>query len=99
MAEAKKKPKLPSGRHRSQIKRQRQSLKIAAQNRDVRSDVRTYIKKVREAVAKKDTKTAQEALRVVKRKINKAVSKNILHRNNGSRKISRLSHLVASLGK
>jgi small subunit ribosomal protein S20 len=93
------KPKLPKGRHASQIKRQRQTLKRTRRNSLLRSDVRTYITKVREAVSKKDAKLAQETLLAAVRKINKAVSKGIFHANNGSRKISRLAKLVGGLGK
>jgi len=99
MADAKKKNKLPSGRHSSQIKRQRQNLKIADRNNGVRSEVRTFVKKVREAVSKKDFGLAKQALVEAITKIDKAVSKGIFHRNNGSRKISRLSRLVGALSK
>jgi small subunit ribosomal protein S20 len=97
MAEDKKKHKLPSGRHLSQIKRQRQNLKRAERNRGIRSEFRSFIKKVRLAVEQKNAKAAQEALMAAKSKIDKAVSKGVIHRNNASRKISRLSHLVSNL--
>lgn len=94
-----KKPKLPKGRHASQIKRHKQSLKKATRNVTIRSEVRTFIKKVRTAVEKKDIATAKEALIEAIRMIDRAVTKGILHSNNRSRKISRLSKLVATLGK
>ena len=93
------KPKLPKGRHASQIKRQRQTLKRTKRNILIRSEVRTSIKKVREALAKKDPKQAKEALIEAVRKIKKAVSKGVFHANNGSRKVSRLSKLVTALSK
>jgi len=65
----------------------------------IRSEVRTFIKKVREAVSKKDAGLAKNALLQAIAKIDKAVSKGIFHRNNGSRKVSRLSQLVSSLAK
>ena len=98
MADAKK-PKLPKGRHASQIKRHKQNLKRATRNANIRSEVRTFIKKVRQSVEKKDAGLAKTALLEAIKKIDKAVSKGILHSNNRSRKISRLSKLVASLGK
>ncbi|MCE9624140.1 MAG: 30S ribosomal protein S20 [Deltaproteobacteria bacterium] len=98
MAEAKK-GKLPKGRHRSQIKRHKQNLKRETRNTTVRSEVRTFIKKVRQSVEKKDLGLAKAALLDAIKKIDKAVSKGILHPNNRSRKISRLSKLVGSLGK
>ena len=99
MAAPKPANKLPSGRHRSQIKRQRQTLKREERNLIIRSEVRTFIKKVREAVSKKDAGLAKNALLQAIAKIDKAVSKGIFHRNNGSRKVSRLSQLVSSLAK
>ena len=99
MADAAKKNKLPKGRHRSQIKRHKQNLKKQTRNVTIRSEVRTFIKKVRNAVEKKDMSMAKEALVDAIRMIDKAVSKGILHSNSRSRKVSRLSKLVASLGK
>ncbi len=99
MATAAKKPKLPSGRHASQIKRQRQNEKRAVRNRLIRSETRTFIKLVREAVANKNLETAQTALKSAVIKINKAVSKGIFHANKGARNISRLTKLVSSLVK
>lgn len=97
MADDKKKTKLPSGRHLSQIKRQRQNVKRAERNRAIRSEFRSFIKRVKLAVEKKDAVAAKEALTQAKSKIDKAVSKGVLHRNNASRKISRLSRFIASL--
>ncbi len=100
MAEAKEiKGKLPKGRHRDQIKRQKQNLIRAERNRGLRSEIRTFIKKVREAVAKKDLALAKAAFVAAARNINKAASRGILHRNNASRKISRLAHAISTLGK
>jgi small subunit ribosomal protein S20 len=99
MAETKAKNKLPKGRHRDQMKRQRQNVKKTERNLVIRSEVRTFIKKVREAIAKKDAKLAKDALVSAARKIDKAVSSGIIHHNNGSRKISRLSQAVSALGK
>jgi small subunit ribosomal protein S20 len=98
MAE-KKKIKLPSGRHLSQIKRNRQNLKRAERNRTILSEVRTFIRHVREAAVKKDLNLAKETLQAAIKKIDKAVSKGIFHANAGSRKVSRLSKLVQALGK
>lgn len=98
MAEAKK-GKLPKGRHRSQIKRHKQNLKRETRNSTVRSEVRTFIKKVRQSVEKKDLGLAKAALLDAIKKIDKAVSKGILHPNSRSRKISRLAKLVGTLGK
>lgn len=97
MADAKAKKKLPSGRHLSQIKRQRQNEKQATRNGLIRVDVRTAVKKVRKAVEGQDKDAASSALQAAARKLQKAVSKGILHRNNSARKISRLSKAVQGL--
>ncbi|MCP5468480.1 MAG: 30S ribosomal protein S20 [Deltaproteobacteria bacterium] len=99
MASPAKKPKLPSGRHASQIKRQRQNEKRAERNRLIRSDARTFIKAVRAAVANQNLESAQNALKIAVKKIDKAVSKGIFHANKGARNISRLTKLVSSLVK
>lgn len=97
MADAKAKKKLPSGRHLSQIKRQRQNEKQAVRNNLIRTDVRTAVKKVRKAVEAKDKEAASAALKLASKKLQKAVSKGILHRNNSARKISRLSQAVQKM--
>jgi len=97
MAAAAPSNKLPKGRHKSQIKRQRQTIKRTERNILIRSEVRTFIKKVRDAVVKKDATLAKQALTDAIRKIDKAVSKGVFHANNGSRKVSRLSKLVAAI--
>ena len=96
MAEAAKKTKLPKGRHKSQIKRQRQNLKLADRNRGARSEVKTYVKKVLTAVEAKDS-NIQEIFKAASRIIQKAVGKGILHKNNAARKISGLAKKVAKL--
>jgi small subunit ribosomal protein S20 len=79
-------------------KRVRQTEKRTARNRHVRSTVRTWMKRVREAVKSGDKTAAQAALARAIRTIDKAVSKGVYHRNTGSRYISRLSRQVAKLG-
>lgn len=91
------KVKLPKGRHHSQIKRERQSIKRHTRNVSLRSEVKTYIKKVKDAVIQKDKKLAAELLKEASRMIQKTASKGVLHARNASRKISRLSTLVSGL--
>ena len=66
----------------------------ADRNKSARSKVKTYIKKVESAVAAGDKAAAQQALVVATSEINKAASKGIYHKNNASRKISRLTKAV-----
>ena len=78
-------------------KRIRQTEKRTARNRHVRTTVRTYIKRVREAVAGGDQGAAKTALDVAVRHIDKAVSKGVYHRNTGSRYVARLTAAVQGL--
>ena len=83
--------------HPSAIKRHRQSLKRAARNQAIRSNVRTSVKSVRALVQSGDKAAAQVAFVQVQRALDKAVTKGVLHRNSASRRIARLSRHVAAL--
>ena len=83
--------------HASSKKRIRQTAKRTLRNRHIRSTVRTYVKRVREAIATGEASAAKEALAPAVRRIDMAVSKGIYHRKTGSRYISRLSSQVAGL--
>ena len=82
--------------HESAIKRHKQSEKKKFRNRSVKSAVRTAAKKVKEAAAanKKDEATA--LLKNAISLLDGAVTKGVLHRNNSSRRISRLTSTVNS---
>ncbi len=80
--------------HKSVIKRHRQSLKQRARNQEIRSRIKTLIKKVRQSIEKKDHATAQTQLRDVNRAFYKAVTKGVVKHNTASRRISRLAHAV-----
>lgn len=80
---------------RSAEKRNRQAQKRRARNVQVRTGVKSAVKKVREAIARGDGAAAKEALRGAERVIGKAGSKGVLHGNTTSRKISRLAKAVA----
>lgn len=84
--------------HPSAEKRHRQSVKRAARNQAVRSQVRTEVKKLRTTVAASDAGKAKEELPGVASVLDKAVSKGVLHKNNAARRISRLAKQVAKLG-
>lgn len=76
-------------------KRNRQALKRRARNVQVRTGVKSAVKKVREAIAKGDAAGAKTALAAAEKTIDKAASKGVVHRNAASRKISRLARAVA----
>lgn len=75
--------------------------KIAARtdvNKARRSRVRTYVRKVEEAIASGDKSAAQEALKAAQPEIMRSVTKGVTHKNTASRKVSRLSARVKAMG-
>jgi small subunit ribosomal protein S20 len=84
--------------HPSAEKRHRQSVKRAARNQAVRSQVRTEVKKLRTLVGAADADKSREALPKVASTLDKAASKGVLHKNAAARRISRLARQVAKLG-
>jgi small subunit ribosomal protein S20 len=63
----------------------------------MKARLRTLVKRVRTALAKKDATAAEAELKIATRELDKAVSKGVLHRNNASRRIARLAHGFAQL--
>ena len=68
-----------------------------ARNKAIRSKVKTMIKKVETAVAAGDKAAAQANLVNAISEIEKAASKGVYHKNNASRKVSRISKAVSSM--
>jgi small subunit ribosomal protein S20 len=79
---------------KSQIKRNRQNLARRMRNKSVRSALKTYARRTREAVAAGDRDAAEAALRRVSRAYDKAASKGVIHRNNAANHKARLAKLV-----
>ena len=71
--------------------------KRTAVNRSRRSKMRTFIKKVEEAIAGGDKAVAQAALKAAEPIMMRAAQKGIVHKNTASRKVSRLNSAVAGL--
>lgn len=69
-----------------------------AVNKARRSNMRTFLRKVEEAIASGDKEAATSALKAAEPIIQSAASKGIVHRNLASRKVSRLSHRIKVLG-
>ncbi|MFW6323938.1 MAG: 30S ribosomal protein S20 [Desulfovibrionales bacterium] len=84
--------------HKSAIKRHRQSLKARMRNKAVRTRVRNVIKSVNAAVQENDKDRAADALKQATSILDKAATKRVIHANNASRNISRLTKSVNSLG-
>ena len=78
-------------------KRARQSEARYAVNKSRRSRIRTFLRKVEEAIASGDQTVAAEALRVAQPELARGVTKGVLHKNTVARKMSRLSSRVKSL--
>jgi small subunit ribosomal protein S20 len=77
----------------------RKIARRTAVNRSRRSQMRTYIRKVEEAIASGDAGLAQNALDQAQPLIMRAAQKGILHKNAASRKVSRLAVRVNGLSK
>ena len=85
--------------HKSAAKRARQAVKRQTRNTTVTSAVKTFEKKVLKAIENKSAKEAGVALSEFTSKIMAAVSKGVLKKTTASRKVSRLSTRVSTLGK
>lgn len=70
-----------------------------AVNKARRSRMRSTWRAVEEAVATGDAKAAAEALRAAESETMRSVSKGVVHKNTGSRKVARMSRKVAGLSK
>ena len=84
-------------RHPSAQKRLRQTLRITARHKPIRTATRNAMKTVRAAIVAGDKKAATAALTTCVKRIDKAVQKGLWHRNAGSRYVSRLSAQVHAL--
>ena len=79
-------------------KRARQSEARYAVNKARRSRIRTFLRKVEEAIASGDQAAATEALKNAQPELARGVSKGVLHKNTVARKMSRLSARVKLVG-
>ncbi|MFC4555190.1 30S ribosomal protein S20 [Georgenia faecalis] len=82
---------------KSQIKRIRTNEKARLRNKAVKSELKTYVRRVREAVAAGDKETASAAYQVAGRKLDKAVSKGVIHANQAANRKSKLAKQISSL--
>lgn len=92
-------PETHVARHRSALKRHRQSEKRRQRNKAIKSMTKTLVRRVREALARRDVPAAQDSLKVAARALDRAVSKGVLHRNAASRRISRLAKAIAAAAR
>jgi len=82
---------------KSQIKRNKTNEKARERNKAVKSELKTVVRRTREAVAAGDKVAAEKALIQASRKLDKAVSKGVIHRNQAANRKSAIAKQVAAL--
>ena len=82
---------------KSQLKRIKTNQKRTERNRAVKSELRTWVRKFREAAASGDKDAAADALKTASKKLDKAVSKGVIHKNQAANKKSAMAKQAASL--
>ena len=82
---------------KSQIKRIKQNEKARQRNKAVKSELRTYVRKFREAADAGDVEEATVALRLASRKLDKAVSKGVIHKNQAANRKSAIAKRLTEL--
>lgn len=75
----------------------RKIARRTAINKTRRSRVRTFVRKVEEALASGNKSAAQEAFKAVEPELMRAASKSVIHKNTASRKVSRLANRIKAL--
>ena len=68
-------------------------------NKARRSRMRSVLRKVEEAIASGDLSKAQDAMKQAEPALMRAARQGQVHRNTASRKVSRLTHQIAKIGK
>jgi small subunit ribosomal protein S20 len=83
--------------HKSAAKRMRQTERRTAVNRNRVSRVRTYVRKVEEAIKAGDQKVAAEALKACQPELMKAATKGVVKKNTAARKVARFAQRIKKL--
>jgi small subunit ribosomal protein S20 len=82
---------------KSQLKRIKTNAKRTERNKAVKSELRTWVRKFREAAASGDADVARDALRTASAKLDKAAAKGVIHKNQAANKKSAMAKQAASL--
>jgi small subunit ribosomal protein S20 len=82
---------------KSQIKRIKQNEKAHQRNKAVKSELRTYVRKFREAAEAGNVDEATDAMRAASRKLDKAVSKGVIHKNQAANRKSAIARRLSEL--
>ena len=82
---------------KSAIKRVKVNEKKNAENKMIKSEISTYVRKYKNAIAEKNVDEATSLLSEVVSRLDAAASKNVIHKNNASRKQSRLAKMLETI--
>lgn len=82
---------------KSQIKRNKQNEKARLRNKSVKSALKTAVRKFQEATASGDAEAAAALMRDASRKLDKAVSKGVIHKNQAANRKSAIAKKLTSL--
>ncbi|MGC5616515.1 30S ribosomal protein S20 [Georgenia sp. Z1491] len=82
---------------KSQKKRNLTNEKARVRNRAVKTELRTHVRRVREAIAAGDKEKAGTTLAAASRKLDKAASKGVIHANQAANRKSKLAKQVSAL--
>lgn len=81
---------------KSQIKRNKQNEKRRLRNKSVKSSLKTAVKKFHTAVEAGDQETATELAKDASRKLDKAASKGVIHKNQAGNRKSRIARRLTT---
>ena len=82
---------------KSQIKRNKTNEKARERNKAVKSELKTHVRRTREAVASGDKAAAEKALATAAKKLDTAVSKGVIHKNQAANRKSAILKQASSL--
>jgi small subunit ribosomal protein S20 len=84
---------------KSQIKRNKQNEKARQRNKAVKSELKTSVRKFREAADSGDVEAATQAMRTASLKLDKAASKGVIHKNQAANRKSAIARRATELEK
>jgi small subunit ribosomal protein S20 len=82
---------------KSQIKRNKQNEKARLRNKAVKSELKTSVRKFREAADTGDAEAAQTAMRAASIKLDRAASKGVIHKNQAANRKSAIAKRAEQL--
>ncbi|MDQ1293474.1 MAG: small subunit ribosomal protein [Actinomycetota bacterium] len=82
---------------KSQIKRNLTNEKRRLRNKAVKSELKTLVRSFREAAAEGNKEAAQTAMRLASKKLDKATSKGVIHKNQAANRKSAMALRLTSL--